>query len=111
MRNTKRSIQTAITIDDFPLVWRLHREQQWSDANELRGISIHVKRALGVFRELVLEYPPVRAQKAGLLRADPGRPTIVADRIKAHIQDAIASGWDPGSRGKPFFYYPEDAPG
>ncbi len=31
MRNTKRSIQSSITIDGMPLIWRLHREQNWTD--------------------------------------------------------------------------------
>ena len=30
-RNTKRAIQSSVTIERVPLVWRLHREQNWTD--------------------------------------------------------------------------------
>jgi hypothetical protein len=45
MPHAKRSIQGKITIDDFPMVWNLHREQQLSTADGWRGVAIHVKVA------------------------------------------------------------------
>jgi hypothetical protein len=111
MPRAKRSIQAAVAIDGFSLVWHLHREQQWTDDGELRGVAIHVRAAEGVRRELHLEYPGVIAQqKAGFVKADPGRPTIVASRVEAHIRAALAEGWDPASRGKPFIYAVSEAP-
>jgi hypothetical protein len=110
MPRAKRSIETAIAIDGLSLIWRLHREQQWTDAEELRGIAIHVKVAEGTHRELFLEYPGVRSQRTGFVKADPGRPTIVATKVAAHIREAMAAGWDPGSRGKPYFYHVDELP-
>jgi hypothetical protein len=110
MPRAKRTIETNITIDGVALVWRLHREQQFTDAEELRGISIHVKTVEGTRRELILEYPGFRSQKAGFIKADPGRPTIVAAKVEADIKAAIAEGWDPASRGKPFIYYLDELP-
>jgi hypothetical protein len=111
MPRSKRSIEVAITIDGFALVWNLHREQQWTDDGELRGVAIHVKAAEGIRRELHLEYPGVISQqKASFVKADPGRPTIVAAKIAAHIREALAEGWDPASRGKPFLYEVSEAP-
>jgi hypothetical protein len=111
MPRAKRSIEVALTIDGFSLIWNLHREQQWTDDDELRGVAIHVKAAERTRRELHLEYPGVISQqKAGFVRADPGRPTIVASRVAAHIRQALAEGWDPASRGKPFVYEVSEAP-
>ena len=110
MPRAKRSIETAITIDGFPLIWHLHREQQWTDDEELRGVGIHVRAAEGTHRELHLEYPGVRSQQAGFIKADPGRPTIVASKVAAHISEAMEAGWDPGSRGKPYIHEVFEAP-
>jgi hypothetical protein len=103
-------MQAAITIDGVALIWHLHREQQWTDDEELRGIGIHVKAAEGTHRELHLEYPGVRSAKAGFIKADPGMPTIAASRVAAHIREAIEAGWDPASRGKPFVYEVAESP-
>ena len=60
MRNTKRSIQSAVTIDGVPLIWRLHREQNWTDDQKAVGLAIHVEVVGLVRRELYLEYPAVQ---------------------------------------------------
>ena len=43
MRNTKRAIQSSVTIDGVPLIWRLHREQNWTDDQNAVGLAIHVE--------------------------------------------------------------------
>ena len=110
MRNTKRSIQSAVTIDGVPLIWQLHREQQWCDEDQWTGLSIHVKVTNAVRRDLFLEYPAVPSKKIGLIRTDPVRPTITTARVAVHIREAIVAGWDPESRGKPFVYQVADLP-
>jgi hypothetical protein len=111
MPNAKRSIQAEVTIDGIPLVWRLHREQQGGGADEAIGMAIHVKVAQGVKRELHLEYPVVDAQKPGRMWTAPPRPNITPARVLAHIREAIAAGWDPESRGKPYVYRVDELPG
>ena len=105
MRNTKRSIQSSVTIDGVPLVWRLHREQNWTDDWKAVGLAVHVQVVGLARRELYLEYPAVRKQQNGY--ATPAltiRPPIAAAKVADHIREAIAAGWDPESRGKPFVY-------
>jgi hypothetical protein len=111
MPRPKRSIQAAITIDGFALIWRLHREQQWCTADNWKGVSIHVKVAEGAYRELYLEYPAIGTQKNGWTRIDLVQPPISALKVQAHIRQAMAAGWDPASRGKPFAYQVTELPG
>jgi hypothetical protein len=105
MRNTKRAIQSSLTIDGVPLIWKLHREQNWTTDQKAVGLAIHVQVVGKVRRELYLEYPIVRKQTNG--HATPAlttRPPIAAAKVAEHIREAIAAGWDPESRGKPFVY-------
>lgn len=105
MRNTKRSIQSSVTIDGVQLVWRLHREQNWTMDEKAVGLAIHVQVAGLVRRELYLEYPVVRKQQNGHATAVlTYRPPIAAAKVTAHIREAMAAGWNPESRGKPFVY-------
>jgi len=93
-----------MTIDGFVLVWQLHREQQWSTADGWKGVAIHVCVADKARRELHLEYPAVKTQKNGWTRVDPARPGISSAKVEAHVRQAMAAGWDPESRGKPFVF-------
>jgi hypothetical protein len=111
MPRAKRSRETATTIDGFSLIWNLHREQQWCTADECKGIAIRVRVAVGARRELFLEYQPVRSRKAGYTRVDAAQPAILAAKVEAHIREAMANGWNPESRGKPYFYQVEELPG
>jgi hypothetical protein len=105
MRNTKRAIQSSLTIDGIPLIWRLHREQNWTTDEKAVGLAIQVQVVGLVRRELYLEYPVVRKQKNGYSApALTTRPPIAAAKVADHIREAIAAGWDPESRGKPFVY-------
>jgi hypothetical protein len=110
MPRAKRSVQAATTIDGFRLIWHLHREQQGSSADEGRGIAIHVKVAEGVRRELFLEYPPAKTRKGVYTRIELAQPMILASKVEAHIREAMADGWDPESRGKPYIYQVAELP-
>jgi len=74
-----------------------------SSANtHVRGISARVRLADAQMRELVIEfdprdYPPQRPPSSGRLAA----------RIQECTQQAIAAGWRPESRGKPFRFTAE----
>jgi len=111
MPHAKRSIESAMTVDGIALIWRLHREQQLSTADGWRGVAIHVRVAEKVRRELHLEYPAVKTQKVGYTRTDFVRQNISPAKVEAHIREAIAAGWDPESRGKPFLYELGELPG
>ncbi len=111
MPHAKRSIQVATTIDGFPLIWNLHREQQLTTAEGWVGVAIHVKVAEGVRRELHLEYPAVQTQKISYARADFFQQNISPTKVAAHIRRAMEAGYDPGSRGKPFVYEVDELPG
>jgi hypothetical protein len=111
MPRAKRSIEAKMAIDGFSLIWRLHREQQLCTADGWKGVAIHVRVAEGAHRELFLEYPTVTTQKVGFTRIDPARPAILTMKVEAHVRQAIAAGWDPESRGKPFVYQVNELPG
>lgn len=111
MRNTKRQIQSSVTINSVPLIWRLHREQNWTRDEEAVGLAIHVQVVGLARRELYLEYPVVRRQMNGnSMPALTTRPPIAAAKVADHIREAMAAGWDPGSRGKPFVYEVAELP-
>ena len=110
MPRAKRLIESAVTIDGFSLIWRLHREQQWSAVDESKGISIHVRVSEGVRKELHMEYPLEMTHRAGAIRRTPVQPRILPAKVEAHIREAMADGWDPASRGKPYVYVLEELP-
>jgi hypothetical protein len=111
MPRAKRSVQAAVTIEGFSLVWHLHREQLLSTADGWKGVAIHVEVAEGMHRELHLEYPAVKTQKAGYTRIDFVQQNISPAKVAAHIRLAMAAGYDAGSRGQPFVYQVADLPG
>src|SRR3954468_5117993 len=111
MPRARRSIEAAVTVDGFALRWRLHREQQWNEADGWSGVSIHVKVAEGTFRELVLKYPPAKTQKPKWIRIQSLKQHNQPKRIEEHIRLAMAAGWNPDSRGKPFVYQVAELPG
>lgn len=110
MTRSRRDIRGEMTIDGVLLRWYLHREQQLSTEDGLRGICIHVQVADAVYRELYIEYAPVDNSKPGQLRATPFRPTILKAKVEAHILEAIEIGFRLKSRGKPMIYFPDELP-
>ena len=110
MPRAKRSIQTATTIEGYSLIWHLQREQQSGTADGCRGAAIRVCVTEGTRRDLLLEYPTPEMPKVGWTRVDLGRPAIVAAKVEAHIREAMAAGWDPDSRGKPYVYRVAELP-
>jgi len=71
MPHAKRSIQSEVTIDGFRLIWNLHREQLMPAQDDWTGMAIHVKVAVGVRRELYLEYPVYYKEQRGVKFVDP----------------------------------------
>src|SRR6185437_6154266 len=111
MSRPKRPIEARATIDGVNLVWHLHREQQWCNADGWKGLSIRVSTEDALHRELLLEYPVARTQKEGWSRVDLVRPRIHPKKVESHIKLAMAAGWDSNSRGKPFAFQVRELPG
>ena len=110
MPRAKRSVEFAVNIDGFPMICHLHREEQRLPDEGWRGISVHVRVEGIVRRELFLEYPTTVSQKSGWMRIEPPRPAVTAAKVEEHIRQAMAAGWNPDSRGKPFVYHVEELP-
>jgi hypothetical protein len=115
-KRRKRSIEGTADIDGFALAWTLRSEPQWSTEGGYEGLSISVQRAEGASRELILKYAFPKVRKARIssiaFRLHPGfpiRPQVSAKLVEADIRRAIAAGWDPASRGKPFVFQVSEA--
>ena len=109
MPRAKRKIQSEASIEGLRLIWHLHREQQWC-GEFWKGVAIHVKVAEGTHRELFLEYPPAKTKNTGWTRVDPIQQTISPKKVESHIKEAIAAGWNPVSRGRPFVFQTTELP-
>ena len=105
-KRRKRQLEGDAEIDGFKLRWSLRSEPQRSTEHGPEGLSIAVQRTDGSFRELILQYPIAMAQRWGmsLPKIYPQRPKISAKAIEAAIRQALAGGWNPQSRGKPFVF-------
>ena len=106
-KRKKRDLSGALMIDGFPLRWSLKSEQIWSPDGVHTGLRLSIERSDEAHRELVLEYPCPTKKTTWLARI-PERPKIVASAVEADIRQAMAAGWKPASRGRPFaFQVPE----
>ena len=110
MATKMRTMESEAVIDGFRMRWRLVREQCWCTDHGWRGIAIRVEVQDGRRRELQLEYPLAGVEKTGYTRTDAPRPKVRPIKVEAHIREAIAEGWDPESRGKPYFYEVAELP-
>jgi hypothetical protein len=110
MPRSKRALEQTVTIDGTPLIWKLHREQQFTTDDGWKGVAIHVRVAVGTRRELHLEYPAVKTHKLEYTRADRVVVTVRAPKVEKHIRQAMEEGWDPASRGKPYRFEVDELP-
>ncbi len=98
MASTKLSPEFEIVVDGDTYLWRLHRRPGWSsDAAGWHGMAIAVRHHEGK-REAVIEFPPGPQPRYGApqLKVSQIAPSLVSSAITS----AIASGWEPLSRGK-----------
>jgi len=97
-RTTKLSPEFEIEIDGEPYLWRLHRRPGWSsDTAGQHGMAIAARHQEGK-REVVVEFPPGPQPRYGAPQLKPSQ--IAPELVARAIASAIASGWDPLSRGK-----------
>ena len=103
-KRRKRSLEGPIAVDGVSFHWRLLSEPQWTTEHGYKGLCVSVQMEDGQHRELVLEYPfPKKCRPNGMRRL-PQRPKLSEKAVEAGVRQAMASGWDPDSRGKAFIF-------
>jgi hypothetical protein len=102
-KRRKRTIEGSIDIDGTILCWRLISEPLWSTEHKYKGLCITVQAKDESQRELILEYP-YPTNKFGSPLLLPQRPNLSVKTVESDVRQAIASGWNPVSRGKTFVY-------
>jgi hypothetical protein len=93
----------SMMIDGLDLKWELISEPQWTTEGA-KGLCISVRMEDGHHRELILEYPFPRKPGSRVPQL-PQRPKFTEKTVEADIRQAMASGWDPESRGKTFVFH------
>ena len=67
-----------------------------------RGLALHVELANEPQRALIIEFPfQILNHRNSPHRQ---RPKVAEKDVMAAISSALAAGWDPESRGKPFVF-------
>jgi len=98
MARTKLNPEFEIEVGGELYFWRLHRRPGWSsDIAGHHGMALAVRHGEGQ-REVVIEFPPGPQPRYGAPQLKPSQiPTALVARA---IGSALASGWEPLSRGK-----------
>jgi hypothetical protein len=86
--------------DEFE--WSIHRQPRWTGDGVLLGLAILVKPTERSRRELILEFSIERTRQGEIPQQQ--RNPVSNRRLIECIQNAMDAGWDPESRGKPFFF-------
>jgi len=93
-----------IIVDENKLKWALLSEPQSTTEHGLVGLRLIVRSDDDKHRELILEYPfPDKHTGNGAFQI-PQRPKFSEKTVESDVRRAIASGWDPLSRGKAIVY-------
>ena len=105
----RRDIGGSLTLDGMVLVWSVKSEPQWNTSDGDIGLRLTVmlrddtKTRHGdakIWRELILQYPFVKKQKTA--SRFPDKPKVDPQALAGDIRLAMAAGWEPKSRGRPF---------
>ena len=90
----------------YKLAWQVRNWPMQTGEDGLKGLSIEVVSVDAEGRRLLLEFPPPSVHTH---RMDPGRsrPKVTSKDLAAIVEGALAAGWDPVSRGKPFVFQVE----
>jgi hypothetical protein len=92
-----------ITVAGHKLSWSVRHWPKWTGDGRLVGMSVEVVAAIPSRQRLHIEFPPDhwRAHHASPERL---RPKVSSKKIANLAQLALAAGWSPDSRGKPFVF-------
>ena len=93
---------SSVTVDGVRYEWWIHRRPTWCTGEGWKGLALAVQPAEFPARKLFLEFPPeldthISSQKRP-------RPSVSERRLTESIRAALAAGWEPSSRGRPFVY-------
>ncbi len=99
----KRNLEGTIVVEGREFEWELRREPQWCTADGWQGLLIGVREANEVGREALLQFPLPQGVTQ-LARGPRHRPQVHRSELEAAIGAALAAGWNPEARGKPFHF-------
>ena len=105
----KQVVDDRLLVDGVVYRWAERRAPQWSPRHGWVGLVITVEPAEDPQRPLVIEYPmPADWKPNGSMARRIKRPGAVDSSDFANqVSKALAAGWDPASRGKPFVFVAE----
>jgi hypothetical protein len=107
MRGKKRDIGGIVTVDEVTLRWSVRSEPMLRTTDGDVGLRLSVQRhdetltrhgTLKAWRELILQFPCEKPKHSRFSE----RPDVTPEKLAAAIRLAIAAGWEPHSRGRPF---------
>lgn len=98
-----RTLNGTIEIEGRAYDWDLRREPQWCTVDGWQGMLVGVRDATEDGREALLHFPRAKgpAQRA---RGPRHRPQVHRQELEQAIKGALAAGWEPSARGKPFHF-------
>ena len=101
---SKDSKQTgAVTVDGVEYSWEFRHASRFDSSVGLCGLSVVVCLRPDETRDLIIDFP--------ITTFDPkGKPpkAVLVHHLASAIQSALAAGWEPESRGKPFRFNVKD---
>jgi hypothetical protein len=97
----KRDLSGTVVVDGREFEWELRREPQWCTADGWQGMLVGVSLIGAVGKEALLQFPPAKKAAQGA-RAYRHRPQVQRADLENGIMSALAAGWEPEERGKPF---------
>ncbi len=103
-KRRKRTLEGLIAVDGNRLKWCLVSEPQLTTEEGYKGLRISVQSEDGHHRELLLDYPFPKKFTGNGSPQVPQRPKFSARTLESNVRQAIAAGWEPSSRGKPFVF-------
>jgi hypothetical protein len=105
----KRSLTGLLTVDGVILGWHVKSEPAWGTSDGDIGLRLSVMKhdetltrhgERKAWRELILQFPFERKQRHP--SRFPEKPKITPEMLTAGVRLAIAAGWGPNGRGRPF---------
>ena len=96
-KKRSRILGGTVEIDGIALAWELASEPGWSP-DGFRGARVQISLIRAAGRPLIVQFP--YDSKAG----DSQRPRIPVVTVEAVTREAMADGWDPESRGRPYHF-------
>jgi len=94
----------AVTVDGVEYFWEYRHNSRFDSAVGMCGPSVAVRLRLKRTRDLIVDFPI----SAFGTKGKPRNASLVR-YLTSVIQSALAAGWEPESRGKPFRFNVPDA--